>query len=210
MINSPAATIRKPQYDTSYVSRALRMIVGLPLLLLFSVAVFFAQATPTGNSPLRVESIRGNLRMSNVVFTIQCIAEQKFTDGSIICTSSKYGNKKIDTLSLWTGSSDSTNFDRTYHYILQLPNGKRGHVTAVFRGQTEGNSVSSSLELYACRVVDTLLVDNGSYAALDRPEVDYLIRKKGYEQKSEDEIKALDPDLWKKMQKLKAQGGMKK
>ncbi len=196
--STPLRTFRR-----RIVSPYRRMVCFISLcMLIYSV---IAGAQPPANSHLEIESIRGHLRMNSVRVTIHCIADSKFTDGSITCKVGKLQKKAVDTLSLWSGNSDSESFDHTYYYILQLEKGKKGRVEVSFVGHITGmgSRVMSNRAMYAYRLADTLLTGEESYAALDKSEVDYLIRKKGYDQKSEDEIKTLDPDLWNKMQKVK-------
>ena len=176
---------------------------ALVALQLVFCGLLYSQPAATGSSPIRVDPLQTLLRKTGLVFTLHCLADQPLTDGVISLSLTKYGSKKPDSLTLWKGACDTAGFDVTEHYAFTFAVGTKAQVSGAFHASVAGTAAHASSTLYIFRFADTLLVSRESYDALDKAEIDHLIKKKGYENKTEDEIKTLDPELWNKMQKAK-------
>jgi hypothetical protein len=184
-----------------------------PLILLIQLLYFVgpesvsAQTDTSSNSHMRIAALVGRLRGGMFIYSVRCTADRKLTEGLLRIITAAHGSKTIDTLTFWKGESGADTLDKTGHYSMPFEVGSKFHIEVIFTAHVAGGSGKTTLtrNLYVYRLSDTLLTGEQSYAALDKAEVDHLVKKKGYEGKTDEEIKALDPELWKKMEAIKKQ-----
>jgi len=182
------------------------MIPAILLLqLLFTGPEIVSAQTDSARTPMNIAALVGRLRGGMYIYSVRCTADRKLTDGLLRIITAVHGSKTIDTLTFWKGESEADTLDKTGHYSMPFEVGSKFHVEVIFAAHVAGGSGKTTLtrNLYAYRLSDTLLTGEQSYAALDKAEVDHLIKKKGYVGKSAEEIKTLDPELWKKMEAVK-------
>jgi hypothetical protein len=177
-------------------------IFMITLLLSAGAERVAAQAEASPDSHMRIAALVGRLRGGMFIYSVRCTADRKLTEGLLKIITNAHGSKTIDTLAFWKGESEADTLDKTGHYSMPFEVGHKFHVEVIFTAQVAGGSGKTTLtrNLYAYRLADTLLTGEDSYKALDLAEVDHLIKKKGYEGKTEEEIKTLDPALYKKME----------
>jgi len=183
----------------------------LILLAVFIRSQSISQVSGKVKGPLEVKLSAACVHSNSVLFIVRCLGHFKFTEGTLIFEVGSFRSKSVDTLHLWSGNSDTNNFDQTFNYTLRLPEGKKANVAATFQARVTGleNMYAVKGDLCVYQLPDTLLQAEGEYNFLDWVEIDYLIKKKGYDGKSEDEIRAIDPNFWKRIQYVKHGHGRK-
>ena len=161
--------------------------------------------------PMEILVSATRVQKNSALFTIRCVGHSKFTDGTLILRAGRFKSHQVDSVGLWRGNSDTDRFDQSFNYALSLPEGKKANVVVMFQGRVPGvdymYTTKGDLSVY--QLPDTLLQTEGDYNFLDWVEIDYLIKKKGYDGKSEDEIRAIDPNFWKRIQYVKHGHGRK-
>jgi hypothetical protein len=190
----------------NFQSRTIVPAILITTLLLSAGAErVSAQSQASPDSHMRIAALVGRLRGGMFIYSVRCTADRNLTEGLLRIVTNAYGSKTIDTLTFWKGETEADTLDKTGHYSMPFEVGSKFHVKVIFTAQAAGGSGKTTLtrNLYAYRLSDTLLTGEDSYKALDKAELDHLIKKKGYEGKTEDEIKTLDPDLYKKMEAAK-------
>jgi len=194
-------------------SRCKNTVAPFVLLLLIVLihSPSISQVSGKAKGPLQVYLSAARVQSNTVLITVRFLGHSKVTDGALILEVSRFRSQGVDTVRLWSGNSDSDRFDLTFSYPLDLPVGKKAYVACTYQGKVTGMKEictgSRGLSIY--NLSDTLLQAYGSYEWLDWTEIDYLIKKKGYEQMSEDEIRAIDPKFWKRIQYVKHGHGRK-
>ena len=184
-----------------------RVMVPFILRLLVMLMCSQVSAQPSDDliGPLEASVFASLMPPNSVVFTVKCLGHNKFTDGTLSLRINIFRGQHVDTVLLWSGNSDTDSFDRTFNYIFPLAQGKKAYVAAKFSAKvTVVNRIFTlNRDLSIYNLPDTLLQTEGEYNWLDWKEIDYLIKKKGYERMSEDEIRVVDPKFWKRIMEVK-------
>ena len=184
-------------------SRSKRTMIPflLTLMLVFHCLTFSTK--PTG--PLRVFLSATRRGTDSMQVHIRCLGNTKFTAGALNIGVHIFPNRRVDSTRLWSGKSDTGNLDRTFNYTIKLAEGKKCWIVTTFEGRVKGidGMYAAMADLAAYQFPDTLLQADGEYSRLDWAEIDYLIQKKGYGQKTEDEIGVIDPKFWERIMQVK-------
>ena len=185
--------------------------IALVLLMVVIHSQSISQVPGKVTGPVQAYLSATRVQSNSVLITVRILGTSKVTNGALILDISKFRSQGIEKIQLWSGNFDTNRFDQTFSYALDLPIGKKAYVACTFKGEVmglQGISMGSS-DLSVYNLPDTLLYAYGGYEWLDWNEIDYLTKKKGYDGKSEDEIRAIDPNFWKRIQYVKHGHGRK-
>ena len=161
---------------------------------------------------------------ASVTLSLRCYSAQKFTAGSIYILVSSDSGATPDSIVLWTGKSDSELFVRSFSHTFPSHDGKKSAVKAVFQclvtGETtayfDKNHVLNGRKFASFQSVveeqwfllnrlDTVLVDMSSYGDLEYEEVYYELKKGGYENLPDNQLRLLNHELWRRFHKVHGQ-----
>ncbi len=188
-------------------SSRIIVICSIALVLSFVNSDSLLAQGPKLMWPMSISVVARNVHDSSVHFDVICKGARAFTAGRVTLTIEHFQEPGRDTVSLWSGDSKGESFERIFTYQLPLPIGSRAHVSAMFSaaltsdGRTHSATVAGDQSVY--HLADTLLCAPGEFGFLDYAEAEYLLKKHGYESKTDDELQALDRTLWKRIQLLK-------
>lgn len=73
----------------------------------------------------------------------------------------------------------------------------------MFSDEKQVRNVSS--EYFLLHLADTILVDQLSFGGLERMEIVHELNKRGYDKLSENELRKVDHELWRRLKKSKGQ-----
>ena len=174
------------------------------ILLILIGTQSFAQIYSDLTGPVQATVSASRLSKNSVRFTVTCTSDGKFVDGFVSLSINIYKSKHIDSVLLWKGDSDTEQFKRAFDYTINLPERKKAYVNAIFSSRDSGSNkiVKLEREYYVYNYPDTLFQTAVSYSYLEGLEVDYLIKKRGFENMTIEEINAIDPRFAKWIKKV--------
>lgn len=197
----------------SYINRGSKRTIVLFVLAIWMVLMHsesISQVPGCVTGPFEVCLSAGRVGTNAVQLSVRCIGHSRFEGGVLRLGVNVLRNQYTDSVILWSGKPASDSFDRTFNYTLPLAEGKKAHAAATFEGRVFvlNEVITIKRDLFIYSLPDTLLQAD-DYAWLDWVEAAYLMKKNGFEGKSENEIRVIDPKLWKRIMHLRHGYGRK-
>jgi hypothetical protein len=138
---------------------------------------------------------------SSLNITLRVYSADSFFNGNVYVLAVTDSGAAPDSISLWTGNSDSIPFYRFFNYNMQLMVGKKAYFKAVFQCQFRqgGRLEAVTEEYFLWRLPDVVLIHRSSYNGLVDEELNYELKKSGCFGLPMDSLQHRNRDLYKKV-----------
>ena len=181
-------------------------LIFIQLVLLISFGTSQVPKLSSVTAPYGIGVRLSCLTPSSIKISIKCYSAEEFKDGSIYLLLSADSGATPERIVLWTGNSSSDTFQRSFVHNFNSK-GRKSAIKAVFCFYDRGAPLKTFVEepYFILHLPDTLLTDRNSYAGLEDAEIRYDLEKGGYEKLTDEQLRVVNPPLWRKL--IKSRGG---
>ena len=176
------------------------------LFLCVTPLVYSSPPTP----PWGISAKFLSLDSSRIKIMLDCYSIDRFSKGIVYLLISADSGATPDSIVLWNGSwngdTSKETFQKSFSHSFTSLKSKKSLIVAIFRFKAPRSTELWSVDSrsFLLHLADTILVDQ-SYDDLEDAEIIYDLKKGGYEGLSDEQLRKVNHELWKRI--IRRHGG---